>query len=208
MNYSNDDELRDVASPAPAPKAEEAPETGAPRVSWWRRMWGQSAPEERFVITPKWAVEVVKATSWPLETYVHPAWALSYEEASKAAPEMQTFLQAVVDKYLPLLMKRFVRRHSVLLDMLAALSLVYVAKYKAIQKELESAKSGKPVGVPTPIKRDVQDAIAEAQTKVDGEIDHPETATGPESVVCESCQHTFKNALEAARHLPCKAQVQ
>lgn len=200
-NYSDvDSELKGVLSQE-VPQ-EPVADTTAPRMSWWRRLWGQTAAEEKFVVSQKWATEVVKSTSWPLERYAHPAWALSFEEASRAAPEMQTFLQAVVDRYLPALMKRFVSKHSALLDMLAALGIVYAAKYKAIRLQIEAERPGKPVSVPTPIKKE------EAAATVEGEIAHPETATGPESVTCETCGGSFKNALEAAGHLPCKGRIQ
>lgn len=199
MNSSGvDEELRGVVAEPSVTQVvvEEVPK------SWWDKFkfWKTNTPEFRLVVTPKWATEVVKATSWPLERYVHPAWALTVEEASKAAPEMQTFLQAFVDRYLPALMKKFVSRHSVLLDMVAALSMVYAEKYKAIRLQIEAEKPGKPVAVPTSIKKE--------ETKVEGEIEHPETATGPESVTCETCGGSFKNALEAAGHLPCKGRIQ
>ncbi len=190
MSYTDEgssDELRGVLS------EEKTPPVEVPRSSWWSRLWRHDRQQEHFLIKPKWAVEIVKATSWPLEIYVNPAWALTDAEAGEAASEMQVFLQAVADRYAPLIFARFASRHSEVFDLCMAMSLMYYHKVKAVNAEIARNKPGKPV------------LVVESKPKQEtlDEIAHAEFATGPQGVLCEGCETVFPNAAEAAKHLPC-----
>ncbi len=186
-NGSSDGELAGVLS------EEKTQPVEVPSSSWWSRLWGRDKQQERFVIKSKWAVEIVKATSWPLEIYVHPDWALTDAEAAEAASEMHIFLQAVADRYVPLIIARFASRHSELFDLCMALSLMYYHKARVMNAEIARNKPGKPVAV----------MESKAMEATSDEIAHPESATGPQDVLCESCETVFPNAAEAAKHLPC-----
>lgn len=194
-NYAGENSVEELLSDIRSAESAPSPAPEPQRSSWWSRLWGGGRKEERFIIRPKWARETVKLTAWPLEKYVHPAWKLTDVEADESAGEMQVFLQAVADRYAPLLIARFASRHSELFDLCAALAVMYWHKLQVVDALIESQKPGKPV--PVPIDRKEEEAAAP------DEIAHPEAATGAESVLCEKCDVLFPNSKEAAKHLPC-----
>jgi hypothetical protein len=132
----------------------------------------------------------VKACFVPLAHYDHPAWTVTDEEADRARPQMQKFLQAVVDRYAPQFLARFAVRHGELFDLGVAMASLYYLKWRVVAalKEEEDRKRAAELHRTISIDRSAGTAPAE----------------GPEPVLCEQCGGTFPNREELAKHLPCK----
>lgn len=186
-----------VADVGPEFGADTVPPTPveAPKSSWWSRLWRREQ-EDRFLIRPEWARETVKSCFVPLAVYHHPSWELTDGEAERARPQMQVFLQAVADRYVPAILSRFATRHAELFDLTFALALLYWVKWKVVKRAMIAEKRVQ--RGPVPIRSE-----AAAPERSPEEIAADESYVGPENVTCEKCGETFPNAREAGKHLPC-----
>jgi hypothetical protein len=90
--------------------------------------------EEALKVKPAWAVVAAKGVFFPAAKWIHPAYALTDEEAVRVAPEMQVFLQSLADKYAPVAVSRIANRYPEFADLIAALGTVYYHKWRAVKK--------------------------------------------------------------------------
>src|SRR6267378_5599353 len=98
--------------------------------------------EEALIVKPKWALRVSKGCFYPAARWIHPAYSLNDQEAEKINPEMQAFLQAAVDKYMPAAVSRVASRFPEMWDLLAVLGVLYYQKYQVVKKLIaEEAKA-------------------------------------------------------------------
>lgn len=125
-----------TAAPAPEPMAEVAgPETpAAPETS--------ALAADRLMVKREWARGCVALCFYPLYAR-DPRWQLTAEEADGAAGEMQVFLQAVLDKYLPELMAKYAAGNPELARLVLAMGIVAWTKGRKV------AAAPKP-GAPAP----------------------------------------------------------
>ncbi len=174
----------------PSPKPE--PEPVQNRPGFFARLFNRTAPtEERFLIKPEWARATVKVCFFPLAQFHHPAWEVTDEEAEKAAPEMQAFLQIVFDKYAPAILTRLSVRNPELLDLCLAMSWLAWTKYQLVAEQIEAAELlGKnPPSRVVPISGEARPA--------------QESVEELEPVTCEKCGVEFASRKKCAEHLPC-----
>lgn len=87
---------------------------------------------ESLLIRPEWAEAAARFCFLPAARFSHPAYALSDEEAEKIAPLMQTFLQAVADKYAPAALGRVANKYPEFFDLAAALGVLYWQKWRYV----------------------------------------------------------------------------
>ncbi len=203
MRNSGVDETYEKAVADVGPEFGEVPASEPPKSSWWSRLWRRE-PEDRFLIRPEWARDTVQSCFVPLAVYHHPAWNLSDAEAEKARPQMQVFLQAVADRYVPAMFARFATRHAELFNLLGAMILLYWAKWKVVKAAMIAEKRLQ--RGPVPIRSEDHRETATARTAE--EIAADEQFTGAENVFCEKCGVTFKNTRDAGAHLPCPGPKQ
>ena len=90
--------------------------------------------QEDLVIKPAWAIEAVKGCFYPAAKLIHPAYALTDEQAEKAGPKMQVFLQAIADKYLPVAVGRLANKYPEFWDLAGALGVLYYQQWRAVSK--------------------------------------------------------------------------
>lgn len=99
---------------------------------------GDTAPvgevaEDRLTIRPEWAAYVSHAAFFPASKLIHPAYALTDEEAQILSPKMEIFLQEVADKYAPALLGRLTNKYPALFDILAAVAVLHFQKMKLVK---------------------------------------------------------------------------
>ncbi len=123
--------VRETVAPVPEPEAEVV--SPQPKQGFFSRWFSSAKPEEKFLIQPKWARGAVKGCFWPMSNYVHPAWALTDEEAEKATPEMQEFLQALCDRYVPTILNEWGARHKEFMNVLLAIATLYYFKFCTVR---------------------------------------------------------------------------
>lgn len=90
--------------------------------------------EEHFSIREEWAEGAARLCFVPPARLIHPAYALTDEEAEAIGPKMQVFLQAVADKYAPALLTRIANKYPEFFDLTAALGVLYYHKYKFVSR--------------------------------------------------------------------------
>jgi hypothetical protein len=91
-------------------------------------------PDEKFVIKEKWAAGSLKLLYRAPAKYIHPGYALTDEQAAKAAPEMRECLQEVADKLLPAIVGRLVNKAPKFFDLLSVLAVLSYRKYEEVQE--------------------------------------------------------------------------
>lgn len=149
-----------AAEPIPSPDAPSQPE-------------GQK-PVERLLIRPSWGEGVARACFLPPAKLIHPAYALTDDEAEVIGPKMAAFLQALVDRYeylVPQWAARVSNRFPEFGDLLAALGVAGYAKYelvKKLRKLEEEERRAKAAANVTPIQND-SEAIGEKRRYKTGE---------------------------------------
>ncbi|HET7107803.1 MAG TPA: hypothetical protein VFI38_13415 [Candidatus Acidoferrum sp.] len=89
---------------------------------------------ESLAIRPEWAKAAAVFCFVPAARMVHPAYALSPEEAEIISPKMQAFLQAVADKYAPAALSRVANKYPEFLDLAGALGVLYWQKWRYVSK--------------------------------------------------------------------------
>lgn len=87
---------------------------------------------ESLAIRPEWAREAARLCFLPAAKFVHPAYALADEEAAAITPQMQTFLQAVADKYAPAAVGRLANKYPEFFDLAGALGVLYWQKWRYV----------------------------------------------------------------------------
>lgn len=111
---------------------------------------GEPEPETSLAIRPEWAEAAARFCFLPAAKFVHPAYALADEEAEAITPQMQTFLQAVADKYAPAAVGRLANRYPEFFDLAAALGVLYWQKWRHVSRiqklEADAALAGKSAG--------------------------------------------------------------
>lgn len=121
-----------VSAPAPPPPAPE----------------GAEPVPERMLVRDEWALESVRFCYYvPARAYRDSRWLLTAEESERARPQMQKFLQAVLDRYMPTLMGQLAHRHPEFLDLLVAMTALTWYKWRQIQRlrsEEEKKKRAEP----------------------------------------------------------------
>jgi hypothetical protein len=109
----------------------------------------EAAAGESLIIRPEWALVAVKGCFYPAAKWIHPAYEATDEEAQKAAPQMQAFLQTIADKYAPAMIARLANRHPEFWDLVAALGILYYQKWDAVTRimaaEADAAERAKRV---------------------------------------------------------------
>ena len=99
-------------------------------------------PKESLIIKPEWAQAALKACFYPPAKMVHPAYALTDEEAERVSPKMATFLQAVADKIAPAVVCRLANKYPEFFDLAGALGVLYYQKWRIVSKlQLEEARA-------------------------------------------------------------------
>jgi hypothetical protein len=89
---------------------------------------------EDFIIREEWAEATARICFVPAAKLIHPAYALTDDEAESISPQMQAFLQAVADKYAPAAIARIANRYPELVDLVAALGILYYRKWKFVSR--------------------------------------------------------------------------
>lgn len=186
-----------VAAPSPEPQKSvvfdessvEQPE--APGL--FSRLFSKAKPEQHFEIQPKWARGAVKACFVPLAKYQHPAWLLTDEEAEAVRPEMQSFMQAAFDKYVPSFLNRWASRHSEFANLLLGMGTLYYMKYQAVRDAMLAEEA---------MRKVVE--IPHAPVDVQVEPDKPEPASVNRPSLCGLCHTEFPSLDSYNAHLPCK----
>lgn len=98
--------------------------------------------EEQLIIKPEWAQAALKACFYPPAKMVHPAYALTDEEAEKVSPKMAAFLQALADKYAPAMVCRLANKYPEFWDLAGALGVLYYQKWRIVSKlQAEEARA-------------------------------------------------------------------
>lgn len=98
--------------------------------------------EEQLVIKPEWALATSKACFYPPAKMIHPAYALTDEEAEKVSPKMAAFLQAIADKYAPAMVCRLANKYPEFWDLAGALGVLYYQKWRIVSKlQAEEARA-------------------------------------------------------------------
>lgn len=198
LNSSVDTDLNSaqretVAAPAPAGKSVVFDETSTEppeRPGLFSRLFNRAKPEQTFKIEAKWARGTVKAVFVPLAKYSHPAWLLSDEEAEAVRPEMQTFLQAIFDKYVPSFLNAWAAKHSEFANLFLAMSGLVVLKYQQVQHSIQQEEA---------LHKVVEMPHASPATE-----EPPIKATRPLPQLCSLCRQEFESAELYNDHLPCK----
>lgn len=90
--------------------------------------------EEKFIIREEWAEDCARLCFKPLAKAIHPAYALTDDEAETISPKMQAFLQALCDKIAPPLIARMANKYPELFDLGAALGVLYYQKYRFVSR--------------------------------------------------------------------------
>jgi hypothetical protein len=179
-------ETETVKAPAPAPVEQNSEAEQPAKPGFFSRFFAKAKPEEKFQIQPKWAIGATKALFVPLAKYQHPAWALSDEEAETVRPEMQTFLQAMFDRYVPSLLNSWASKHSEFTNLFLALGTLLYVKAKQVNESVAQAEAlNKVIEMPEP-----------SDTEVKAE---PASARIPQ--LCGRCQKEFKSQEEYRAHL-------
>ena len=181
--------LEEAAAAVTAPDPEPEPAAAAPAAAEPR------VPDEPFVIPPDWARGAVKLSFYPLCRWNHRTWCLTDEEAERARPQMQAFLQAVGDRYLPELLSRFITEAGTkfpeLLELAVAMAALAWFKYQQVQEAVEREAAASPGPVPVPKARP---GAVEKQ--------------GEDDIQCEVCGLWFENRAYLVLHLPCPGRTQ
>lgn len=108
-----------VSAPAPPPPAPE----------------GAEPVPERLLVRDEWAQESVRFCFYvPARAYRDSRWLLTPEESERARPQMQKFLQAVLDRYMPSLLGHLAARHAEFVDLLVAMTALTWYKWRQIQR--------------------------------------------------------------------------
>ncbi len=142
----------------------------------------QEVPE--FVSIPdEYARDLVKLPFWPLAEYVDPAWELSDEEAERARPKVQKFLEWFLNRYMPMLVLRLAAQYPELVQALVAMVMLAWYKAKMVRKVVAERAAREQAVAPA-------DVISSAE--------HGET------LLCEICGKTFSSREFLAAHLPCR----
>jgi len=93
---------------------------------------GEPEAENSLTIRPEWAETAARLCFLPAAKLWHPAYALEDSEAAAIAPQMQTFLQAVADKYAPAAVGRLANKYPEFFDLAAALGVLYWQKWRYV----------------------------------------------------------------------------
>jgi|SRR5579859_1498313 len=88
--------------------------------------------EEKMIIREEWAEGAARLCFLPAARLLHPAYALTDEEAESISPQMQAFLQAVADKYAPALLARLAGKYPEFFDLAAAVAVLHYQKWKLV----------------------------------------------------------------------------
>jgi hypothetical protein len=125
---------------------------------------------ERFIVSDEFAREFVKMPFAALAKFVHPAFAISDEEAEHGArmhrglvlqimpaprPPMQVCLQELADKYAPAMLAKMADNHRPLLTLIVAMSALGYAKWQtvaAIAAAEKAARAATEPLAPPPLK--------------------------------------------------------
>jgi hypothetical protein len=83
------------------------------------------------MVRPEWARGAVALCFYPLYAR-DPRWRLTEGEADGAAGEMQSFLQAVLDRYLPEWIGKYAPKNPELARLVLALGVVWLSKARAV----------------------------------------------------------------------------
>lgn len=138
----------------------------------------ESEQEKRFLVKQEWARGCVKLCFLPLERH-DPLWKLTNEEAEAARPEMQAFLQGLLDRYVPQIIMQLAARNKEFSDLVCAMAALYWFKWRLVvaqkRKEVDDALQG------------IEDREAEGEKKFE----------------CEVCQKSFPSSEALSAHLPC-----
>lgn len=113
-----------AAESSPSPDASAQPE-------------GEQGESERFIIREEWAEGASRLLFLPPAKFIHPAFALDEEEAQIVGPKMQSFLQAVVDRYeylIPGWTKRLSNKFPELTELLGVVAVLGYHKYKLVKR--------------------------------------------------------------------------
>lgn len=184
-------ERETVAAPVPEASPSESPVSEqAERPGLFSRLFSKAKPEQRFEIQPKWARGAVKACFMPLAKYQHPAWLLTDEEAEAVRPEMQGFLQAVFDKYVPTFLNAWASRHSEFANLAFAMGTLCYLKYQTVRDAMLAEEATRKV-------------VEMSHPPVDSEVQEakPETVNRP--MLCGICRAEFSGLNAYKLHLPC-----
>ena len=124
-----------VSAPEPPPPAPE----------------GAEPVPERMLVRDEWAQESVRFCFYvPARAYRDSRWLLTQEESERARPQMQKFLQAVLDRYMPTLMGQLAARHPEVLDLLVAMTALTWYKWRQVQRLRREEIKEKRVEPPKP----------------------------------------------------------
>lgn len=196
-------------SPSPNPTTSSDPDfdaaaervTGAgsePAVPLDDRTAAPATELEQLTVKQEWATGCLKLCFWPLARFDNPAWALTDEEANVAAPEMQAFLQAIIDHYSPTVvvqaLARLTNKYPEFADLVQALGLLYWMKWKQVRSiEVEMAERVD-AAPPSPVKP--------TATSPEAGITLPDDSEAADRT-CKYCQRIFPTVYDFALHRPC-----
>jgi hypothetical protein len=118
----------EVTATTPTPEVSDTPPEGA-------------VNDDRLTIRTEWADYVSHLAFVPASKLLHPAYALTDEEAAILNPKMEVFLQDVADKYAPALLARLTNKYPALFDIFAAIAVLHFQKMKLVKEiRAEEAK--------------------------------------------------------------------
>jgi hypothetical protein len=130
---------------------------------------------ERFLIREEWAEGAARLCFVPPARLIHPAYALTDDEAERIAPQMQEFLQAVADKYAPAALATLSSKYPEFFDLTAALGVLYYQKWKYVShlRAVEAReKKARENASPEPFSQTIDADVSRASRTV--ETDKPQ----------------------------------
>jgi len=184
-----------VAPPAPEPEPYNPDAVGDDsadaKPGFFSRIFSKQKPEAKFQIQPKWARGCVKLPFAALAKYSHEEWRLSEEEAESVRPEMQVFLQAVFDKYVPGLLNTWAAHHSEFANVLLAMLALGYVKYNGVQEAVRIENAPRNImEIPSPTAGNPSGTA-------------PEETAPSRPKLCGSCKREFPGDKAYTAHLPC-----